>query len=208
MNRKKFFFIFYSFFLFLIFSIVIYNVRNIGKDGKTQLLLQAIVRHTVETGNETRLQISLQQTDRTEEMIRELVGKWEVTEWSIVHREYTKEYYSEEYDNMIGLCIEINADGTAIFGEDEYQFTEMYERDAKWLEGSGIVAGIAERIGTHLEYSFEAIEREDWMGEKFKFSIITSQTQDYYVTPCYSMVGGFYSIKRIESDAELQNYYN
>lgn len=208
MNKKKVFFVFFSIFIFLIFSIVFCNVRNVDEDGKTQPFIQAIANKTKETGVKTRLQILFQQTDKTDEMISSLVGEWEVTEWSIVHREYTKENYSAEYDNMIGLRIVINEDGTATFGEDEYQFVEMYERDAKWLEGSGIVAGIAERIGLHPEFSFEAVEREDWMGEKFKFSIIISETQEYYVTPCYSMVGGFYSIQRIESDTGLEEYNN
>ncbi|MBO5166868.1 MAG: hypothetical protein IJ405_03185 [Lachnospiraceae bacterium] len=133
-------------------------------------------------------------TEEFSKEIQRLVGEWKVTEWSIVHRQYTKENYNPDHDNMIGMVIVINEDGSTFFGEDEYQLTDIFVRDAEWLLGTGIVLGDAEKIGRHTEFQFEAMDVEDWMGNKFSFSIIVGENEQWYVTPCYSDVGGFYSI--------------
>lgn len=129
-----------------------------------------------------------------QEQIRNLIGEWELAEWSVQWRGYDyNQDWRQEDDFYIGRKVTIQADGTATYMEKEYQVEQdaitTYGMDIAL--GSGYIAGDAERLGEQMVLGFSPSETDSatfWIH-------IGEDGQVYYRD---EMTGGLYSMKKIQ----------
>ncbi|MDE6639437.1 MAG: hypothetical protein K2K63_02800 [Acetatifactor sp.] len=127
--------------------------------------------------------------DRQKQILN-LIGEWELVEWSVQWRGYGyNQDWCEQDDFYIGRKVEIRPDGTAIYMDENYQVEqdEILVMGIDIALGSGYIAGDAERLGEQIILAFSSATN------KGRFWIHIGEDGQVYYRDL--MTGGLYSMQ-------------
>ena len=137
-------------------------------------------------------------SDKQQEWILNLVGEWEITEWSIQKRGYGySEAYTEESDVYIGNTINIQEDGTAVYlGQQCFAKDEISIEGIEVTLGSGYTVADANRLGEHILISFYSSSTDI-----SRFIIAIGEDGQVYFQD--EMSGGMCSMEKVSDECNL-----
>lgn len=135
-------------------------------------------------------------SDKQQEWILNLVGEWEVTEWSMQKNGYGYNgAFTEENDAYIGKTVNIKEDGTAVYlGQQCYAKDEINIEGMEITLGSGYAVANANRLGEHIVISFYNFYNSQT--KESRFHIMIGEDGQVYFRDETS--GGMYSMKKVD----------